>query len=447
MMKINSLLNSKLVSKNKEAKFNYENYWEAVSAICSDIKNKYDLKKEKIGLIGMARGALPLLVSVSHELGIREISIIQFQMSNSDNKHDYGNVRFINEMISDNYDRFILLEDIIYKGKTTDAAINYLKNKNKEVVEVYSLVVDGGFKDISIKNSVEINYAYDLNKDDWVYFFWESNLDKENSNKNCKSLLIEVNQKCNLNCLYCFYNDYGRKKTELNCDDIHKILVDYDNIEQIYLTGGECTIARDFVNILKECYKKAPVTIFTNGITLANIDFFKKVDKYIENYIVTLDDYRLDYPCRAKIDDTINCIKNILLNSSKKLIVKVCVNKYNIDNFENILEYLKNLGVKKVSINFIHNINNLEHQFELTKEELKRVFDILDKYESIRFINYYDEIKQFYLNKKDFLTEKCKAGNEFFFYDCQGIRYDCPANCNKSKTCLSKECTSLYEMY
>lgn len=176
-MIVNSLLNETLKSNNKEVKFDYEKYWKAVSAICNDIIKKYDAKNNKIGILGMARGALPLLVSVSHEIGIREISIIQLQMSNSDNMHDYGNVRFINKMISNNYDKYILLEDIIYKGKTTDAAIELLKKMNKEVVAVYSLIVDEGFKNIDIKNcDVEINYAYDLNKDDWVYFLWENNL-------------------------------------------------------------------------------------------------------------------------------------------------------------------------------------------------------------------------------------------------------------------------------
>lgn len=176
-MKVNSLLNCKLESKNKEVKFDYEKYWAAVEAICTDIKDKFDIENNRIGILGMARGALPLLVSVSHKIGIREISVIQMQMSNSDNMHDYGSVRILNEMISDKYDKFILLEDIIYKGKTTDAAIELLKSRNKEVVGVYSLIIDEGFKDINIKNSdVEISYAYDLEKDDWVYFLWEDNL-------------------------------------------------------------------------------------------------------------------------------------------------------------------------------------------------------------------------------------------------------------------------------
>lgn len=179
-MKINSLLNERLVSKNKEVKFDYEKYWKAVNAICDDIKTKYDFSDNKIGIVGMARGALPLLVSVSHELNIRRVSSIQLQMSNSDNCHDYGKAKILNQAIYDEYEKYILFEDIIYKGQTTNAAVNFLKSKGKDVVEVYSLVIDEGFKNIKIENdNLKISYAYDLTEDDWVYFLWEKNLNAE----------------------------------------------------------------------------------------------------------------------------------------------------------------------------------------------------------------------------------------------------------------------------
>lgn len=174
-----SLLNEKIKSKNKIVKFDYDLYIKAVEVICSDIIKNYDIKNEKIGILGMARGGLPLLVSVSHGIGIREVSSIQLQMSNSDNCHDYGEVRIINECINDNIEKFILLEDIIYKGKTTNAAIEILKNRKKEILCVYSLVMDEGFKNIEISNNdIDIKYVYEINEDDWVYFLWEENINK-----------------------------------------------------------------------------------------------------------------------------------------------------------------------------------------------------------------------------------------------------------------------------
>lgn len=170
--------NQILISNNKVIKFDYDLYIEACEKIANDIKNRYqDL--EEIEIIGMARGGLSMLVTLSHLLGIRKVSMIQTQMSNSDNCHDYGEFRYMSDNIDDSKKKCILFEDIIYKGKTTNGVVDILKKRGKEILEVYSLIADVGFRDIVIDNNdVNINYVYEIEKDDWVYFFWETNLNK-----------------------------------------------------------------------------------------------------------------------------------------------------------------------------------------------------------------------------------------------------------------------------
>lgn len=174
------LLNEKekiLSSNNKIVKFNYDNYMYACKRMAEEIKKNYNLDEEDIELIGMARGGLPMLVTLSHLLGIRKISMIQTQMSNSDNCHDYGKFRYMSDNIDNSKKKCILLEDIIYKGTTTNGVINILKERGKEILGVYSLIIDEGFKKIEISNNdVEIKYAYEIVEDDWVYFFWETDL-------------------------------------------------------------------------------------------------------------------------------------------------------------------------------------------------------------------------------------------------------------------------------
>ena len=168
--------NNRLESKNKIVKFDYEHYIDACKKMAEEIKANYDLNDD-VELIGMARGGLPMLVTLSHMLGIRQISMIQTQMSNSDNCHDYGKFRYMSDNISKDKTKCILLEDIIYKGTTTNGVIDILKEKNKEILGVYSLIIDAGFKDIEIKNNdIEIKYVYEINADDWVYFFWETDI-------------------------------------------------------------------------------------------------------------------------------------------------------------------------------------------------------------------------------------------------------------------------------
>lgn len=168
--------NNRLESKNKIVKFDYEYYIDACKKMAEEIKANYEINDD-VELIGMARGGLPMLVTLSHMLGIRQISMIQTQMSNSDNCHDYGKFRYMSDNISKDKTKCILLEDIIYKGTTTNGVIDILKEKNKEILGVYSLIIDDGFKDIEIKNNdIEIKYVYEINADDWVYFFWETDI-------------------------------------------------------------------------------------------------------------------------------------------------------------------------------------------------------------------------------------------------------------------------------
>jgi hypoxanthine phosphoribosyltransferase len=174
-----SLLNEKLEGNGKYVKFDYEKFIKAIEVFCEDIKTSYNIEDGTIGLLGLARGGLPLLVSISHGLGIRELSTIQLQMSNSDNCFDFGEAKVIEKCINDKYDKFIVFDDIIYKGRSTNAALKYLKEMGKEVLAVYTLVIDEGFKDIEIENNdVPIKYAYEINKDIWTYFFWETNINK-----------------------------------------------------------------------------------------------------------------------------------------------------------------------------------------------------------------------------------------------------------------------------
>jgi len=165
-----------LESNAKIVKFDYEHYIDACKRIADDIKSNYNLN-DNFELIGMARGGLPMLVTLSHMLGIRKISMIQTQMSNSDNCHDYGEFRYISDNISTDNTKCILLEDIIYKGTTTNGVIDILKEKGKEILAVYSLIIDEEFKNIEIPNrDIDIRYAYEINADDWVYFYWETDI-------------------------------------------------------------------------------------------------------------------------------------------------------------------------------------------------------------------------------------------------------------------------------
>lgn len=174
-MKINIGKKNNYINKKSENTFlDYNFYIEACKIIAEDIKKNYDLNE--IELVGIARGGLPMLVTISHMLGIREVSIIQTQMSNSDNCFDYGNFRYLNDTIKDSNKKCILLEDIMYKGVTTDGVIELLNKRKKKIGCVYSLVIDEKYTDINDKNNVDKKYVYRIKSDTWIYFLWEEDI-------------------------------------------------------------------------------------------------------------------------------------------------------------------------------------------------------------------------------------------------------------------------------
>ncbi len=159
--------------KNEHGYMNYEQYIYAIKKICDDIYSKYNTKN--IGLIALARGALPMATSISHFTKIREISIMQLQMTNSDNCFDYGHVKLKKYFLYD-YDEFVILEDVIYQGNTTDCAINELRKLGKNVAGVYSLAIDEGFSELKENKNIEINYVFDIPKECWLHFLWEEDI-------------------------------------------------------------------------------------------------------------------------------------------------------------------------------------------------------------------------------------------------------------------------------
>lgn len=159
---------------SKKIRFDENMFLDAVKVIADDIMKSYDLKSKQIGLIGIARGALPLLVALSHELEIRSVSVIQVQMTNSNKKYDYGLAKIVNGYIDDYFNEYIVLEDMISHGRSVNLVVNELTEKNKKVLAIYSLFMNRDMKKLKLDNEcMDIKYVYLTRQEQWVYFFWE----------------------------------------------------------------------------------------------------------------------------------------------------------------------------------------------------------------------------------------------------------------------------------
>ncbi len=159
---------------NIKIRFGEKEFLESVDLISKDIENKYLNEGKNIGLIGLARGGLPLLVAVSHKTGIRKINVVQIKMTESNERWDYGKPEWVNGFIDENIDEFIIFEDMVSHGRSVNLLVNELTKMNKKVLAIYTLFMNNDMKELSLDNEyMDINYLNLITQKQWVYFFWE----------------------------------------------------------------------------------------------------------------------------------------------------------------------------------------------------------------------------------------------------------------------------------
>lgn len=159
-----------------------------------------------------------------------------------------------------------------------------------------------------------------------------------------------ITHKCNLMCKHCYMNA-GNKDIE-DKEALFKRFIKVIKrlkVNEIMLTGGECTISPIFYKILDYCKKeKIKVTVFTNGIS-----FNKKILEYVDNYCLSIDGLKEFHDnlrgIKDAFDNTINTIK-LLKDNNKNITVQVTVMKDNINEISSIIELLYSLGIKNINL-------------------------------------------------------------------------------------------------
>ena len=170
-LKENKLMNNG--DPSIKIKFGEKDFLEAVNLISKDIKEKYGNKQ--FGIIGVARGGVPLAVAVSHRLDIRRMDIVQIKMTNSDEKWDYGEAKIISSTLEDYIDEYIIFEDIVSHGRSVNVLVNELKKKGKKVLAIYSLVLNEDMERLKLDNEyMDIIFVNKITQKQWVNFMWEN---------------------------------------------------------------------------------------------------------------------------------------------------------------------------------------------------------------------------------------------------------------------------------
>lgn len=166
------------------------------------------------------------------------------------------------------------------------------------------------FKKILTKNGLVvydtenlITVRYDKNETNKLL---EEQVDYAKLDDFCEIVHMEISNKCNLNCKYCYKEKEA--KQELTTEDWFKIidsLAGY-NIFQVTFGGGEPTLRKDLYTLLDYCLNKnLNVAMTTNGILLNHfpnfvLDKFKQINisyhgdlELLKYCLRTLNDYKI----------------------------------------------------------------------------------------------------------------------------------------------------------
>jgi uncharacterized protein len=164
--------------RDKYIAFQWSHVERAVEVWASELSHLADFDT----ILPIARGGLVPAVLLSHLVKKRSFSFFQGTRTNSDAPHDYCPLSLTVPPHVNRFEKFLIVEDIIFKGDTTQGAIDYIQDHAGLVVAVCTLVVDEQFqKNDSAKHSDEIPMiaVYKCPKDKWIRFPWEHRISEE----------------------------------------------------------------------------------------------------------------------------------------------------------------------------------------------------------------------------------------------------------------------------
>lgn len=242
-----------------------------------------------------------------------------------------------------------------------------------------------------------------------------------NQNNFIKICHWEITKRCNLSCIHCISNT--GEKQEFNTINALKTINILNNLgcRELYITGGEPLIKKDFFKILKKAKEyKFKIGLLTNG-TLINNKNIKEIKKYINETGISLDG-----SC-AKINDKIRgtgnfkkIVKTIRLVKQNKIPITlyITINKINIYDFENILKLATKLSINNIRINEISLRGKAfknKKKLEINKKQIS-----LKEYLLETLVKYFKQAKE---NMS--INDNCDIDQKTIFISPTGYVYSC----------------------
>jgi len=100
----------------------------------------------------------------------------------------------------------------------------------------------------------------------------------ERHKENVKTVMIDVTERCNMNCPACFTNTHSRKSRDPSIQEITDRLVRWKSRPTILLCGGEPTVREDLPELISAITSLGfVVKVASNGINLGDREYVAKL--------------------------------------------------------------------------------------------------------------------------------------------------------------------------
>lgn len=158
-----------------------------------------------------------------------------------------------------------------------------------------------------------------------------------------RTVHLNLTNKCNLRCIYCYADERGEKEKRLYLKDYFNVINSINRISkniEIVLTGGEPLLANNVLEVAEYAKKKGnQLHLLSNGI-LINKENVKKISELFDLVKISLDgstptvhEYHRG---NGTFDVTLKAI-NLLIQNNANLQISMTVTKKNINNMKDMV--------------------------------------------------------------------------------------------------------------
>jgi len=206
-----------------------------------------------------------------------------------------------------------------------------------------------------------------------------------------KRLQFYLTNECNLQCPHCYMFAGLRQKGELTTDEIKKALADYKDIggNAVTFSGGEVTMRKDFLTILKYAYSVGLTSrILTNGV-LWTESLITESAPLIDSVQISIDGYSEESNSRIRgkgnFDRAKRCI-DLFLRLSSNVKVEMSITpffdellKQEIPLYVNFLrETIKLFSSDRFKINIAKQIID-GREIRMNADRQREYFDLINQ--------------------------------------------------------------------